>query len=132
MGKSTFYNDNSSNVVTYLNNNSIDLAITSPPYPNDLEYTRQTRLELYLLDFVKSMNDVAQIKKKMVKSSTKLIFKESNSSKFVNNFDSIQNISDKISKKLKNKDWGWDYPRMVKEYFGDMYLCLKETKKVLK
>ena len=36
--------------------------------------------------------------------------------------------SDKISKKLKNKDWGWDYPRMVKEYFGDMYLCLKETK----
>ena len=78
------------------------------------------------------MNDVAQIKKKMVKSSTKLIFKESNSSKFVNNFDSIQNISDKISKKLKNKDWGWDYPRMVKEYFGDMYLCLKETKNVLK
>ncbi len=131
-GTSKFYNDNCINVSKYLKNNSVDFAITSPPYPNDLEYTRQTRLELYLLDFVKSMEDVAKIKKKMVKSSTKLIFKESNSSKFVDEFSSIDNISKKIAMKLKDKSWGWDYPRMVKEYFGDMYLCLRETKKILK
>lgn len=131
-GKSKFYNENCLNVGNYLKNNSVDFAITSPPYPNDLEYTRQTRLELYLLDFVKSMSDVAKIKKQMVKSSTKLIFKESNSSEFIKDLNSINKISKKISIKLKDKNWGWDYPRMVKEYFGDMYLCLKETKKILK
>lgn len=131
-GRSKFYNDNCVNVCKYLKSNSVDFAITSPPYPNDLEYTRQTRLELYLLDFVKSMEDVAKIKKQMVKSSTKLIFKESNSSKLVKEFSSIQRISKQIANKLKDKSWGWDYPRMVKEYFGDMYLCLRETKKILK
>ena len=130
--KSKFYNDNCLNVGNYLKNETVDFAITSPPYPNDLEYTRQTRLELYLLDFVKSMDDVAKIKKQMVKSSTKLIYKESNSSKFINDFNSIDEISKKIAIKLKDKNWGWDYPKMVKEYFGDMYLCLRETKKVLK
>ena len=68
----------------------------------------------------------------MVKSSTKLIFKESNSSEFIKDLNSINKISKKISIKLKDKNWGWDYPRMVKEYFGDMYLCLTETKKILK
>ena len=131
-GTSKFYNDNSINVCKYLKKNSVDFAITSPPYPNDLEYTRQTRLELYLLDFVKSMEDVAKIKKQMVKSSTKLIFKESDSSKFIDEFSSIEKISKEIAVKLKDKSWGWDYPRMVKEYFGDMYLCLRETKKILK
>ena len=131
-GSSKFYNDNCINVCKHLKNNSVDFAITSPPYPNDLEYTRQTRLELYLLDFVKSMEDVAKIKKQMVKSSTKLIFKESDSSKFIDELSSIEKISKKIAVKLKNKSWGWDYPRMVKEYFGDMYLCLRETKKILK
>jgi DNA modification methylase len=131
-GTSKFYNDNCINVCNHLKNNSVDFAITSPPYPNDLEYTRQTRLELYLLDFVKSMEDVAKIKKQMVKSSTKLIFKESDSSKFIDEFSSIEKISKKIAIKLKDKSWGWDYPRMVKEYFGDMYLCLRETKKILK
>ena len=38
-GTSKFYNDNCINVSKHLKNNSIDFAITSPPYPNDLEYT---------------------------------------------------------------------------------------------
>ena len=40
-------NDTCLNSRKYLDNDSIDFIITSPPYPNDLEYTRQTRLELY-------------------------------------------------------------------------------------
>ncbi|MCL2313366.1 MAG: hypothetical protein FWC41_12995, partial [Firmicutes bacterium] len=110
----------------------IDFIITSPPYPNDLEYTRQTRLELYLLDFVKSMEDVQQIKRKMVKGSTKLIFKESDSEKYITKYDSVKNISDQIYEQTKDKNWGFDYPRMVREYFGDMYLCMKEFLPLLK
>jgi DNA modification methylase len=68
----------------------------------------------------------------MVKSSTKLIFKESNSENFITKFKDIQVVSDKIYEQTKDKNWGFDYPRMVREYFGDMYLCMKEFYELLK
>lgn len=103
----------------------VKLGLTSPPYPNDLEYTRQTRLELYLLDFVKNMDDVRSLKKTMIKGSTKLIFKESDSAKYVENNKLVNEVANKIAFALKDKNWGFDYPRMIREYFGDMYLNLK-------
>ncbi|MBI4654209.1 MAG: hypothetical protein HY752_04360 [Nitrospirae bacterium] len=124
-GKSKLINDTCLNASKYIKPNTINFIITSPPYPNDLEYTRQTRLEMYLLDFVKNMYEVQQIKKKMVKGSTKLIFKESKSEVFALKFNDVKIVSDKIYEQTKDKNWGFDYPRMVREYFGDMYLCLK-------
>lgn len=131
-GKSTLINDTCLNAQKYIKPKSIDFIITSPPYPNDLEYTRQTRLEMYLLDFVRSMDEVQQVKKKMVKGSTKLIFKESNSESFALKFNDVKIVSDKIYEQTKDKNWGFDYPRMVREYFGDMYLCLKEFYPLMK
>ena len=125
-GKSKLINDTCLNASKYIKPKTINFVVTSPPYPNDLEYTRQTRLEMYLLDFVKNMDDVQQIKKKMVKGSTKLIFKESRSEVFALKFNDVKIVSDKIYEQTKDKNWGFDYPRMVREYFGDMYLCLKE------
>lgn len=131
-GKSKIINDTCLNVQKYIDKDSIDFIITSPPYPNDLEYTRQTRLELYLLNFVRSMEDIQQIKRKMTKGSTKLIFKESNSEQYIYNFKDVIKISDKIYQQTKDKKWGFDYPRMVREYFGDMYLCLREIYPLLR
>lgn len=131
-GESDIINDTCLNASHYLKNNSIDFLITSPPYPNDLEYTRQTRLELYLLDFVKNMDDVQKIKRKMIKGSTKLIFKESNSADLISNYSIVNEIADLIYQQTKNKNWGFDYPRMIREYFGDMYLCLKEFLPLMK
>jgi DNA modification methylase len=131
-GKSMLINESCLNSSKYLKKESIDLIITSPPYPNDLEYTRQTRLELYLLDFVSNMADVQRIKRKMTKGSTKLLFRESDSEKFVASINSIRNVSDAIYEETKDKNWGFDYPRMIREYFGDMYLCLKEYYPLMK
>ena len=131
-GKTTLINETCLAAREYLENNSIDFIITSPPYPNDLEYTRQTRLELYLLDFVKSMDDIQKIKRKMAKGSTKLIFKESDSERFVEKFYSVKKVSSQIYEQTKEKNWGFDYPRMVREYFGDMYLCMQEFYPLMK
>ncbi|MBI4823720.1 MAG: hypothetical protein HY805_05765 [Nitrospirae bacterium] len=131
-GTSTLINDTCLNADKYIKPKSIDFIITSPPYPNDLEYTRQTRLELYLLDFVKNMGEVQQIKRKMVKGSTKLIFKESNSEVFASKFNEVKIVSDRIYEQTKDKNWGFDYPRMVREYFGDMYLCLRNFYSLMK
>lgn len=131
-GSSQIINDSCLNASQYIKPNSIDFIITSPPYPNDLEYTRQTRMEMYLLDFVKNMSDVQNIKKKMVKGSTKLIFKDSHSDVFIQHFDSVHTISQQIYLQTKDKNWGFDYPKMVREYFGDMFLCLREFFDLLK
>ncbi len=125
-------NDSCLNAGKYLEKETIDFLITSPPYPNDLEYTRQTRLEMYMLDFVKNMDDVQKIKRTMVKGSTKLIYKESNSEMHINEFNSVLKVSKDIYEQTKDKNWGFDYPRMVKEYFGDMFLCLKEFYPLMK
>ena len=131
-GDCTLYTEDCRKAPKFLEKEIVDFIITSPPYPNDLEYTRQTRLELFLLDYIRNLNDVQKIKRKMVKGSTKLIYKESNSASLVKDFESVQLIADKISQALNNKKWGWDYPRMVREYFGDIFLVLKEMKEVLK
>lgn len=131
-GKTKIFTDDCRNTSKIIKPNSVDFIFTSPPYPNDMEYTRQTRLALFLLDYVNNLNDVQKIKRSMIKGSTKLIFKESNNCQYVENNKHVQNISNQINHNLKGKQWGWDYPRMVREYFGDMYLCLQEFHKVLK
>lgn len=103
----------------------IDLIITSPPYPNDLEYTRQTRLELYLLGFVKNMGEVQQIKKNMVKGSTKLIYKEDEVKEEILEIKSINKITKELTIRLSDKNWGFDYPKMIQQYFSDMWVCLE-------
>lgn len=111
--------------------NKVDLIITSPPYPNDLEYTRQTRLELYALGYVKNMEDVQTLKKRMVKGSTKLIYTDDYMRDEVKNMKSILNIKLELTEKLKDKNWGFDYPKMVQQYFSDMWTCMENYRKVL-
>ena len=131
-GKTVIYNKSATEASSFIDEDSVDFIITSPPYPNDLEYTRQTRLELYLLGFVKNMDDVQKVKKTMIKGSTKLIYKDDSYSDYVKHFKSIQEVSEQVANALSDKNWGFDYPRMIREYFGGMYIALKEFFKVMK
>lgn len=115
-----------------LEHNSVDFLVTSPPYPGDVEYTRLFRLELYFLGFIKSMKDVQAIKRTMVRGTPKSIFKEDSNEKYVADVRLIRDVSAQVAEKVKDKNWGWDYPRMVREYFGDMYVCLRAVRSVLK
>ena len=111
---------------------SVDVLFTSPPYPTDIEYTRQTRAELYFLGFIETMDDVRAIKKRMVRGSPKNIYKTDNNEQLIAGYPAIQDVSAAIHEVTKDKNWGWDYPRMVREYFGDMYACLRESLRVLR
>ena len=111
---------------------TVDILFTSPPYPTDIEYTRQTRAELYFLGFIETMDDVRAIKRQMVRGSPKNIYKTDNNEQLVAGYDSVQDVSAAIHEVTKNKNWGWDYPRMVREYFGDMFACLREAHRVLR
>src|SRR5439155_713158 len=47
---------------------SIDAVFTSPPYPNEKDYTRTTRLETVLLGFIRDKHELQKLKRTMVRS----------------------------------------------------------------
>lgn len=56
--------------------NSIDLIITSPPYANNYDYADATRLELSVLGDIKSYSDLKTIRPALIRSCSQMISKE--------------------------------------------------------
>lgn len=48
--------------------NSIDLIVTSPPYPNNIDYSEVYKLELWLLEFIKDNSRFLNLRKKTFRS----------------------------------------------------------------
>lgn len=116
--------------------NSVDAVITSPPYPNEKDYTRTTRLESILLGFINSKEELRELKKRLVRSNTRGIYKGDDDDQWVSDFPEIQRIADEIEKRRieLGKDSGFErlYPRATKLYFGGMAKHLSDLRKVLR
>ncbi|MBI4761704.1 MAG: DNA methyltransferase [Chloroflexi bacterium] len=116
--------------------NSIDAVITSPPYPNEKDYTRTTRLESVLLGFINSKEELRALKRRLVRSNTRGIYKEDDDDQWISEFPEIQRIADEIEKRRieLGKDSGFErlYPRAAKLYFGGMARHLADLRRVLR
>jgi DNA modification methylase len=116
--------------------NSVDAVITSPPYPNEKDYTRTTRLESVLLGFISNKEELRELKKRLVRSNTRGIYKGDDDDLWVSNFPEIQRIADDIEKRRieLEKDSGFEklYARATKLYFGGMAKHLSDLRKVLR
>lgn len=110
----------------------VSLAITSPPYLNNLDYTMQTRMELFFLKFVNSMVELRSLRKTMVTCDAKAMYKDVKDSDEVKDIQSIQKIAARLKEVHRGKNWGWDYPFMTTQYFGGMFKVLKAIKPILK
>jgi hypothetical protein len=62
-------------LVNVLEPRSIDAVITSPPYPNEKDYTRTTRLESVLLGFINDKAALRALKQGLVRSNTRNVYK---------------------------------------------------------
>lgn len=113
----------------------IDCIITSPPYPNEKDYTRSTRLESVLLGFIQDKKDLRSMKENLLRSNSRNIFYKDKDCENVKNFINIENIANEIEEKRirMNKDSGFEklYHKIVRHYFGGMYLHLKTLKPFL-
>jgi DNA modification methylase len=116
--------------------NSVDAIITSPPYPNEKDYTRTTRLESVLLGFINSKEDLRELKKRLVRSNTRGIYKGDDDDQWVSDFPEVKRIAEEIEKRRieLGKDSGFErlYPRATKLYFGGMAKHLSDLRKVLR
>ena len=113
----------------------IDCVITSPPYPNEKDYTRSTRLESVLLDFLNNKEDLRRLKSNLLRSNSRNIFVTDNDGDQIKDFERINKIADEIERKriALNKSSGFEkmYHKIVRHYFGGMYLHLKSLKPFL-
>lgn len=103
---------------------SIDAVITSPPYPNEKDYTRTTRLESVLLGFVRDKQDLRGVKQELVRSNTRSVYKVDDDDVLVADHDGIQGIARRIEERRielgKTSGFERQYARVTKLYFGGM------------
>ena len=117
-----------------VDDNSVDLIITSPPYLNSRDYTDSYMLELKALDFLTNYNDIKKLREQTIRSHVQL---------------KIRNLKGVQSKILKatisemeflSKDsvaWNTEIQSMIIAYFedmetifGGMYQQLKKGRRV--
>jgi DNA modification methylase len=120
----------------HIASNSVSAVITSPPYPNEKDYTRTTRLESVLLGFIKSKSDLRALKGNLVRSNTRGVFRGDSDDQFAETFERVQTIARAIEKRrIKlHKTSGFErlYPRVTKLYFGGMVRHLADLRRVLR
>jgi len=106
-----------------------DFIFTSPPYPNDMEYIHQTRLELALLNYVSNAKDLTRIKKQMISSSVKLVYRENAWQKSLGlRSSAVKRAYDSLALTLEGKNWGWNAADMVAQFYGGMTKVLENWK----
>ena len=115
---------------------SVDAVITSPPYPNEKDYTRTTRLESVVLGFIKNKSELREMKKRFVRSNTRSVYKDDDDDKWIAEHTEIERIAKSIEKRRKElgKDSGFErmYGRLTKLYFGGMARHFAELRSVLR
>ena len=112
----------------------VDWVITSPPYPTEKDYTRQTRLELVFLGYVFDRQSLQSVKKEMLRSHSKGIYKADQDGEYVKDIPEIQSIANELREKVADKTYGFAklYPRIIEEYFGGMYRHLEGLFRVMR
>ncbi|MBD0334697.1 MAG: DNA methyltransferase [Cyanobacteria bacterium Co-bin13] len=108
----------------HLEPQSIDCVFTSPPYPNEKDYTRATRLESVLLGFVQSKADLRQLKERLLRSNTRNVYRGDTDDQWVQQYPKIQAIASSIEQRRldlgKTSGFEKKYGRVTRLYFGGM------------
>ncbi|NUO83537.1 DNA methyltransferase [candidate division KSB1 bacterium] len=123
-------------IFSLLKPNSIDAVITSPPYPNEKDYTRTTRLESVLLGFINNHAELRALKRRLVRSNTRTVYKGDSDDQWIAGHPEIQRLAHAIEQRRieLGKTSGFErlYGRVTKLYFGGMARHLAELRRALK
>ncbi len=97
--------------------NAFDLVLTSPPYLNGTNYFRNTKIELWLLGFIKSEKELRGYRNLTVTGGINDVSKKE--SYF--DFKKVEKIAKQLDLESKDKR----IPTMARHYFSDMYEVFK-------
>lgn len=115
---------------------SIDAVVTSPPYPNEKDYTRTTRLESVLLGFVQDKAQFRVLKQQLLRSNTRGVYKEDDDDTWAAQYPEVGRIANAIeARRIElGKTSGFErmYARVTKLYFGGMARHLADLRPALR
>lgn len=115
---------------------SVDAVITSPPYPNEKDYTRTTRLESVLLGFIRSKGELRALKQNLIRSNTRNVYASDDDDRWIASHPVIQHLAEMIeARRIElQKTSGFErlYARVTKLYFGGMARHLADLRSVLR
>ena len=116
--KERLYNQDSRiGIANEVDDNSIDLVITSPPYLNSRDYTDTYMLELKTLGFTKTSEEIKELREKTLRSHVQIKWNDTsnvNNELLENTFVELEEASKEIEK------WNDSIIDMVRLYFVDM------------
>lgn len=116
--------------------NSIDAVITSPPYPNEKDYTRTTRLESVVLGLLNNKTDLQSLKRGLLRSNTRNVYKGDTDDQWVSSHPEIQHIAQAIeARRIElDKTSGFErlYAKVTTLYFGGIARHLASLYPVLR
>ena len=102
----------------------ISAVITSPPYPNEKDYTRTTRVESVLMGLIGKKEELRSLKESLLRSNTRNVFVKDDDGKEIDEFDAIKDVCRQIEERRVElgKTSGFErlYHKVVAHYFGGM------------
>lgn len=116
--KERLYNQDSRiGIANEVDDNSIDLVITSPPYLNSRDYTDTYMLELKTLGFTKTSDEIKELREKTLRSHVQIKWNDTSN---VNN-ELLENTLVELEEASKEiEKWNDSIIDMVRLYFVDM------------
>ena len=115
---------------------SVDAVITSPPYPNEKDYSRTVRLESVLLGYLTDRASLRSTKRELLRSNTRGVYRDDDDSAWVADDKRVQKLSAQIEERriALGKESGFErmYHRVTKLYFGGMARHLSSLRDVLR
>jgi DNA modification methylase len=115
---------------------SIDIAITSPPYVNGLDYVINYKIEMAWLDMVESYEDLSHLKDAMVACDnvSRSIIRNFSERSDIYEDEWVEEIAGRIAHRITSKE-GYrrkDMHNVVRKYFDDVYHVFKNVYEGLK
>lgn len=113
--------------IDMLENNSVDLIITSPPYLNSRDYTDIYMLELKIIDLIQNYEDLLSLRKRTLRSHVQVNYSDLPLLEVFSLKQCIAEIEEK-----KDEFWNADLLNMIKGYFLDIDFLFSKFKEKMK
>jgi hypothetical protein len=116
---------------------SVGAVVTSPPYPNEKDYTRTTRLESVMLGFINNKKELQDLKRgKLLRSNTRNIYKGDSDDVLASGNPEVQRLMKTIEERRieLGKTSGFErlYAKVTGHYFGGMARHFADLRSTLK
>lgn len=108
---------------------SIDLVITSPPYLNSRDYTDTYMLELKTLDFTKSLNEISDLRQCTLRSHVQIRWEDNSELQIERLNKLLEQMSTFVD---TNNTWNKSIVDMIRLYFVDINIIFEQLYRKLK